>query len=115
MFMRAYDQDLDFDDHLDNIFVDMELPESRNFTAIQEFTGEMNRVIVNMTFRVMMCPENFYGTNCATFCVAQNDDQNGHYTCNGDGSIQCLPGFENTDNNCRDGKQQFVLIPPPIH
>lgn len=104
MFIRAYDEDVVTDDLLDNIFIDiMELAESETFTAIQTFTGEMKGVTVTMTFRVM-CQENFYGTNCATFCVAQNDDQNGHYTCNGDGSIQCLPGFENTNNNCRDGK-----------
>ena len=109
MFIRAYDQDVDFDDHLDNIFIDMELAESRNFTSVEEFTGEMNRVSVNMTFRVMMCRENFYGSNCDTFCVAQNDEVNGYYTCNGDGSIQCRPGFENTNNSCRDGKP--VLVP----
>ena len=105
MFIRAFDDDPVTDDLLDNIFIDiMELAESENFAVAKEFTGEMNKVIVNMTFRVMMCPENFYGTNCATFCVVQNDDQNGHYTCNSDGSIRCLPGFENTTNSCRDGE-----------
>ena len=109
MYIRAFDEDPVDDDHLDNIFINMELSESSNFTAVQEFTGEMNKVTVSMTFRVM-CQENFYGTNCATFCVAQNDDQNGHYTCNGDGSIQCLPGFENTINNCTDGEYYMDVI-----
>ena len=30
----------------------------------------------------------------------RNDDVNGHYTCNSDGSIQYLEGFENPSNNC---------------
>ena len=110
MFMRAYDEDIDFDDHLDNIFIDMELNESNTFTAVREFTGDMNKVSVNMAFRVRMCPENFYGANCDILCLAQDDDVNGHYICNGDGSFQCLPGFENTTNNCRDGKSLYAHI-----
>ena len=104
MYIRAYDEDLDFDDHLDDIFIEMELVESNNFTTAREFHGDMNKVSVNMTFRVMMCQENFYGTNCDTFCLAQDDDMNGHYTCDDDGTILCRPGFENTSNNCRDGR-----------
>ena len=103
MFIRAYDQDIDFDDHLDNIFIEMELAESSNFTTVQVFTGVMNKVSVQMNFRGTMCQENFYGPNCDIFCLAQDDNESGHYTCSYDGSIQCLPGFENIDNNCRDG------------
>ena len=103
MFIRAYDDDPIFDDHLDNIFIEMELAESSNFTTVMEFTGDLNRVSVSMSFRVMMCQENYYGVSCETFCLAREDDVNGYYTCNNDGSIRCRPGFENTTNNCRDG------------
>ena len=105
MFIRAYDEDTPgFDDHLDNIFIEMQLEESNNFTIIERFTGEMSKVSVNMSFRVRMCPENYYGVNCDVMCIAQNDNMNGYYTCNGDGSIQCRPGFRNVSNSCRDGK-----------
>ena len=122
MFIQAYDEDSNDDDHLDNIFIDMELSESDYFTAVREFTGDMNKVSVDMTFRVM-CQENFYGANCDTLCLAQDDDVNGHYICNGDGSLQCLPGFENTTNNCTEGtivhcytysySYMPLSIPPP--
>ena len=42
-----------------------------------------------------MCQQDYYGVDCTTFCLAQNDDVNGHYTCNSDGSIQCREGFKN--------------------
>lgn len=93
---------LGFDDFLDNIFIEMELERSSNFTEVREFHGDMNAVSVNISFRVM-CQDNFYGSSCDTFCLAQDDDVDGHYTCNSDGTIQCLSGFENTSNSCRDG------------
>lgn len=112
MYIRAYDEDpgILLDDLLDNIFIEMQQEESDNFTANEQFTGEMNKVSVNMSFRVSMCPDNLYGVNCDVMCIAQNDDINGYYTCNGDGSIQCRPGFHNVSNNCRDGKFD-ILIP----
>ena len=110
MFIPAYDRDIDYDDLLDYIFIEMALTESNEYTTIEEFTGEMNKVSVNMTFRVMMCQENYYGADCATFCLAQGDDVNGNYTCNSDGSIQCRDGFENPSNNCRDSESLHDLI-----
>ena len=110
MFIRAYDRDtITSDDHLDNIFIEMELAESKNFTTVEEFTGDMNRVSVSMTFRVMVCLENYYGPNCDIYCLAQDNSETGHYNCNDDGSIRCLPGFENVNNNCRDGMLHFPL------
>lgn len=109
MFIRAYDEDIGFDDLLDNIFIEMPLDESNNFTAIERFPGEMNRVSVNMSFRVRMCPDNLYGIDCDIMCVAQNDSINGFYTCNNDGSIRCRPGFQNISNDCRDGKLTQTL------
>ena len=110
MFIRAYDADgiPILDDLLDNIFIEMPLAESNNFTANEEFTGDMNKVSVNMTFRVRRCPENMYGVNCDIMCIAQDDDVNGHYTCNSDGSIRCRPGFQNVSNYCRDGTLLYI-------
>ena len=106
MFIRAYDEDPGpfNDDLLDNIFIEMQLAESENFTAIDEFTGVMSRVSVDMTFRVRMCPDNLFGEDCDVMCVAQNDSISGYYTCNDDGSIRCRPGFRNVSNDCRDRK-----------
>ena len=83
-----------------------------SYTEMETFTGILERVSLQARFRVM-CQQDYYGADCSIFCVAQNDDVNGYYTCNRrDGSIQCLEGFENPNNNCRDSKfclKQFII------
>ena len=110
LYIKARDSDgglivdlINGDDDLDDIFVDQTLEVSSNFTELEAYTGELNRVTVQMRFRVM-CQQDYYGADCSTFCVAQNDNVNGRYTCNSDGSLQCLEGFTNPQNNCRDSK-----------
>ena len=101
LYIKARDSDaglivdlINGDDDLDDIFINRTLEVNSGFTQLEEYTGALNRVTVQMKFRVM-CQQDYYGADCGTFCVAQNDDMNGHYTCNSDGSIQCLEGFEN--------------------
>jgi hypothetical protein len=101
---KDYDPGLSFNDFVDNIVIDQTLEANTDFTGMKKFTGIFNRVIFRARFRVM-CQQNYYGARCDTHCVAQNDDFNGHYTCNRrNGSIQCLEGFENPNNNCRDSE-----------
>ena len=97
------------DVHLDDIFINRALEVNTNFTGIESYngTGTMNNVIMGVKFRVM-CQQNYYGADCATFCLAQNDDVFGHYTCNSDGSIQCLEGFKNPSNNCTEGEHACI-------
>ena len=73
------------------------------YTDMELFRGIDNKISFRARFRVT-CQQDYYGTHCSTHCVDQNDDVNGHYTCNIDGSFQCIEGFENTSNNCRDSK-----------
>ncbi|KAL0969147.1 hypothetical protein UPYG_G00223140 [Umbra pygmaea] len=40
-----------------------------------------------------ICNENYYGNSCSNIC-APRDDRFGHYTCNPDGQISCLPGWK---------------------
>ena len=110
LYIKAKDSDgglivdlINGDDDLDDIFIDRTLEVSSNFTELEAYTGELNRVTVQMRFRVM-CQRDYYGADCSIFCVAQDDDVSGHYTCNSDGSFQCLEGFINPQNNCRDSK-----------
>ena len=104
LYIKARDSDaglivdlINGDDDLDNIFIDQTLEVNSGFTQLEEYTGLLNRVTIQMRLRVM-CQQDYYGADRGTFCVAQNDDMNGHYTCNSDGSIQCLEGFENPQN-----------------
>ena len=112
LYIKARDADLgpslDDDLGLDDIIIDKALEANTGFTEKEEYTGVLNRVSLQMRFRVM-CQQDYYGADCSTFCVAQNDDVNGHYICNRNGSIQCLEGFENPQNNCRDSKLKFEL------
>ena len=109
LYIKARDSDpgLSGDDDLDDIIINRALDANAGFTAMEEYTGILNRVTIRVRFRVM-CHQNYYGVSCATFCIAQNNDMNGHYVCNSDGSIQCTEGFENPTNNCRDSKLQIM-------
>ena len=116
LYIKARDSDaglivdlINSDDDLDDIFIDQILEVSSNFTELEAYTGELNRVTVQMRFRVM-CQQDYYGADCSIFCVAQNDDVNGYYTCNSDGSLRCLEGFTNPQNNCRDSKLYSYMI-----
>ncbi len=44
-----------------------------------------------------MCKEGYFGPNCG--CTPR-DDSTGHFTCDEDGTIVCLPGYQNTTINC---------------
>ena len=97
------------DTHLDDIFVNRALEVNTNFTGIERYngTGLMNTVIIDVRFRVM-CQQDYYGADCTTFCLNQNDDVNGYYTCNSDGSIQCREGFKNPSSNCTEGEYAYI-------
>ena len=118
MYIPALDEDdPGNDDDLDDIFINLSLGANSGFTAASDYVGQSNRVTVNMRFRVR-CDNNFYRSDCTTFCLAMDDDTNGHYICNGDGSIRCITGFENPGNNCKDRESiriKCFLNLTPIH
>ncbi|KAM5235440.1 delta-like protein 4 [Ctenodactylus gundi] len=43
------------------------------------------------SYRVI-CSDNYYGDNCSRLCKNRND-RFGHYVCQPDGSLSCLPGW----------------------
>ena len=46
------------------------------------------------------CVENYYPQGiCTRFCMARNDSL-GHYICNSNGEIVCLPGYTDSTTNC---------------
>ena len=103
LYTKARDADFgpSRDDDIDDIIINKALEVNTSYTEMEIFTGILNRVSFRARFRVM-CQQNYYGARCNILCEVQDDDVNGHYTCNIDGSIQCLEGFENPDNNCRN-------------
>ena len=105
LYIRARDEDsIGSDDDIDDIFIGLSREPNTGYSSVREYLGNSRKVSVHLRYRID-CQPNFYGRNCAISCVAQNDDVNGHYTCNSaDGSIQCREGFKNPSNNCRDSK-----------
>ena len=61
--------------------------------------------VLQYEYRVV-CAEDQYGPDCATFCRARND-QFGHYGCSADGERECLRGWtkrNEEDIYCMKGK-----------
>lgn len=52
------------------------------------------------SYRVV-CSENYYGESCSRLCK-RRDDRFGHYVCEADGSLACLPGW--TGEYCTERK-----------
>ena len=46
------------------------------------------------------CTDGFYGANCDRFCKPINTSSDGHYTCDDDGNIVCLPGYTDNTTAC---------------
>ena len=102
--MGAHDDDYPFTtfDFLDNIFVDRSKTVSNVYSTVETIWGERNKVGVDIRFRVR-CVQHFYRADCTQYCLARNDNNNGHYTCNQeDGSKICNSGYEHPEINCVD-------------
>ncbi|ROI33858.1 Delta-like protein 4 [Anabarilius grahami] len=57
-----------------------------------------------------ICNENYYGDSCSKKCTPR-DDRFGHYTCNPDGQLSCLPGWKGEyceERAEKDGRVNFV-------
>ena len=104
LYINARDEDDngEEDDDIDNIFINMKLVANTRFPSMGVHIGEKGSVTIDLSIRVI-CLEDYYGSDCFTFCIPQDDDRNGHFVCSAkDGSLSCLEGFQNPDNNCMD-------------
>lgn len=43
-----------------------------------------------------------YGEDCSVPCESHDNDTLGHFTCNSDGEMVCLEGYQNPDSNCTE-------------
>lgn len=62
------------------------------------------------SYRVV-CSENYYGESCSRLCK-RRDDRFGHYVCEADGSLTCLPGWTGeycTKRKCRSVPYRWWL------
>ena len=101
MYIRVVDVDsANADDHVDDIYVDVSLSVSSSFTTETDFYGDHGNSRIRLSFRVR-CGTNYYGSDCATYCV-NTDDSTGHYTCSSSGTKICLSGWTGSDCNTRE-------------
>ena len=109
LYVEVFDDDpnvpLFEDSHVDDIYVDSTLSTSPSFTAEQWYTGDHDSRIL-LSFRVQ-CNANFYGSECAVYCVAQ-DDNGGHFTCSSSGEKLCLSGWSDPSGNCLTRKELIM-------
>lgn len=54
-----------------------------------------------------ICNESYYGESCSKKCTPR-DDRFGHYTCNRDGQLSCLPGWKG--KYCEERKQPWKFL-----
>ena len=88
---------------VDDIYVDRSLSPSSSFAGEQWYSGDHGSRI-RLSFRVQ-CSANFYDSNCAIYCVAQDDSSGGHYTCGSSGEKICRSGWSDPNGNCLSRKE----------
>ena len=98
MYIRVIDEDVAFDDHVDDIYAAIRVSPSSSYSSNQRFTGVGGTSTVTLRYRVT-CSANFYGSDCATQCVGRDDDS-GHYTCGTNGEVVCRSGWSEPATNC---------------
>ena len=94
----ANDRSLDLAKLVDRFTIDQNVTVGENLSTSTNHSGEFNFGHFVLSFRVT-CTENFFGSDCATFCV-ERDDELGHFTCDSEGNIVCREGYGNPSINC---------------
>lgn len=109
--MQLYVEVIDYDpafghDFIDKIAADFTVTSLDSLSTSVSYTGAQGSIF--SIGKTLTCSTNYYGALCATYCVAQDTDQNGHYTCNtADGSFICRNGY--TGSDCRT-RELFVCL-----
>ena len=99
LFIEVEDNDLFFDDHVDDVYATITQSPSSSFSSRQtSYTGVHGNSRIELSFRVQ-CTGDFYGSNCAINPVAR-DDSRGHYRCGSNGETICLSGWSEPVSDC---------------
>ena len=101
---------LDLAKLVDRFIINQNITVGENFSTSTNHSGEFNFGHFVLSFRVT-CTENFFGSDCATFCV-ERDNELGHFTCDSEGNIVCREGY--TGENCTIGVYVHVWTHPSM-
>ena len=82
--------------NLDQLQLGADLTEQKNYTGIYNISQ------LAISFQVE-CSENYYGSDCTTFCEAVE----GVYNCDGNGSIVCVEENRNSSTMCINCSEKY--------
>ena len=102
---------LNANDHIDDIYVTITRSPGSSYSSRGSYTGIHGNSRIELSFRVQ-CGTNYYGSNCATYCVAR-DDSGGHYTCGTNGQKICRSGWSSSYCTTRKSLSLSLSPPPP--
>ena len=102
LFLEA-DENVGFDSFDFNVFILTRRRVNPSFSEVRQF-GD-SRMTIELRFRVT-CTDNYAGPQCD--CLSQDNDINGHYLCERNGNITCLPGYEDPSTFCTRGKWKYT-------
>ena len=99
LFIEVEDYDsFNRNDHVDDVYVTITLTPSSSLTSRRTYSGIHGNSRIELSFR-LQCSSNFYGSNCATYCMPR-DDNGGHYSCGVNGQRTCLSGWSGPSSSC---------------
>jgi hypothetical protein len=99
LFIQVEDYDpSSSNDLVDDVYATIILTPNSSFTSRRVYDGINRNSRVELSFR-LQCTSNFYGSDCATFCMPR-DDSGGRYDCGPDGERICLSGWSDPSRNC---------------
>ncbi|NP_001292179.1 uncharacterized protein LOC100632656 precursor [Amphimedon queenslandica] len=99
VLVESLDADDNADDLIDRNAFNLDLSPNGQWSNELYANGYYDRAQFKIRVR-LFCQQNYYGSNCNVYCVQQNDDTNGHYTCGSDGAKICNNGYTNPSGNC---------------
>ena len=105
--VRVDDVDIDNLDLIDRVVTDFRLSPNPSFTPTVTVRGFYGIVTMQFKFRVT-CRVNYHGSDCGTYCVPQDSDELGHYTCDSNGRRVCRSGYIGED--CRTGTVLVMCV-----
>ena len=81
--------------------VRVQVPGTKGASLSQTFIGTSEIVSLVLSYS-LTCTQNYYGSNCSTYCVPSNNMS--HYNCDlSNGNKICLPGYQNPETDCTEG------------
>ncbi len=78
-----------------------------NFTDTGTLAGTGIDTSLQLKYRVL-CLEDYFGPSCTKLCQ-ENDSDEGHYTCDGNGNFVCMEGYSNPSTNCTIGRATTAM------